>query len=121
MGLWSHGQGRIAMRHWTKARQTCLQNRHDQPVAKESITLTESFAARAQRSEERRVKLWLAVLVAVLAMTCLRRATGGVVMSDDRVFMPTAAVLVIAIALQVPLLITLRRANRGARLLPSWL
>lgn len=86
-----------------------------------SITSSESFGARAQRSEERRVILWVGVLIVMIAISCARRWMGGVVMSENRVFFPTLAVLLAAVVLQIPLLIVLRRANRAARLLPGWL
>jgi serine phosphatase RsbU (regulator of sigma subunit) len=86
-----------------------------------SITSSESFAARAQRSDARRVVLWIFVLAGMLAVTLARRAAGGVVMTDDRVFVPYAGMLVLAILCQIVLLAFLRRANRGGYLLPSWL
>src|SRR4051812_34567288 len=85
-----------------------------------SLTSTETFAARAQRSEARRVSLWLGALAAVLALTVLRRALGGQVMSVNAVFWPTVAVLTAAIAAQIFLLRLLNRFNRLSRLLPSW-
>src|SRR5687768_7216505 len=84
-----------------------------------SITSTESFLARAQRSEERRVWLWLGALVGMLLVTLARRAAHGVVMSSDLAFYPTVAVLAAGIAFQAVLLVALRRANRETRLLPE--
>src|SRR5690349_13099244 len=86
-----------------------------------SITSTDSFAVRAQRSEARRVILWSAVLVTVLALTILRRMLGGVVMAENRLFWPAVGVLTLAIAGQVVLWRTLTFANRQSRLLPPWL
>src|SRR5690242_19359891 len=86
-----------------------------------SITSTDSFAVRAQRREARRVLLWSAVLVTVLALTILRRMLGGVVMSENRLYWPALVVLTVAIAGQVVLWRTLTLANRQSRLLPPWL
>ena len=70
-----------------------------------SITSTESFLARAQRSEERRVWLWLCVLVGMVLVTVGRRAAHGVVMSANETFFPTLGVLIASIAFQVVLLL----------------
>ena len=81
-----------------------------------SLTSTDSFAARAQRSEADRVVIWLIVLVGMLVLTLVRRVLSGVVMGDDRLFYPYLAVIVAAIAVQLVLYPTLRRANREGRL-----
>jgi serine phosphatase RsbU (regulator of sigma subunit) len=86
-----------------------------------SITSTESFAARAQRSEAHRVVIWTIVLAAVLVLTLVRRWSGGAVMGDERIFYPYAGVLVVAILAQLALLAQLRRANRAGRVLPDWM
>ena len=57
------------------------------------ITSTESFAARAQQSEARRLVLWTGVLLVVLMMTVARRWAGGRVMNTTMVFWPTLTVL----------------------------
>ncbi len=85
-----------------------------------SITSTESFAARAQRSEARRAALWTAVLGALLLITIGRRLAGGIVMNSPAVFWPTISIILLAIGAQMPLLYFLRRANRAHRLLPFW-
>src|SRR5687768_4082070 len=84
-----------------------------------SITSSESFLARAQRSEERRVKLWLCVLVGMVVVTVARRVAHGVVMSANAAFFPTLGILITSIAFQVILLFVLRRANRAMKLLPE--
>ena len=89
--------------------------------AQASITSSESFLARAQRSEERRVRLWLAVLIGMLLVTIARRLAGGVVMTSNMSFFPTIAVLAASIVFQIALLSTLRRANRAMTLLPDML
>jgi serine phosphatase RsbU (regulator of sigma subunit) len=86
----------------------------------QSLTSSESFASRAQRSEANRVVIWLAVLVGMLVLTLTRRWLGGVVMGDSRLFVPYSGVLGVAIVCQIILLATLRRANRAGRLLPPW-
>ena len=86
-----------------------------------SITSSESFRARVQRSEADRVVLWIAVLVVMLLITIARRMRHGVVMSRDEVFYPYAGVLVLALGCQFGLLWMLRRANRASRHLPGWL
>ena len=86
-----------------------------------SVTSSDSFAARAQRSESRRVFLWLVVLAGMALQSCVRRWSGGVVMAGDEVFVPYVAVASVAMACQVALWIALRRANRDGRLLPEWL
>src|SRR5687768_2249329 len=88
---------------------------------RKSFTSSDSFAARAQRSEANRVVIWLVVLVAMLVLTLARRWFGGVVMGHNRLFVPYLGVLVVGIACQLVLLATLRRANREGRILPDWL
>ncbi|HZN67759.1 MAG TPA: PP2C family protein-serine/threonine phosphatase [Tepidisphaeraceae bacterium] len=86
-----------------------------------SISSSESFAARAQRSEARRVVLWTVVLLGMLAITLARRWFGGVSMRDGSLFFPYAGVLVSAVLCQLALYALLRRANRLGVLLPGWL
>jgi serine phosphatase RsbU (regulator of sigma subunit) len=90
-------------------------------MTRRSITSSDSFASRAQRSEAKRVVLWLIVLAGLAAITFARRWAGGIVMRDDEVFYPYQAIVLVAIACQIALLITLRRANRSGYLLPRWL
>jgi serine phosphatase RsbU (regulator of sigma subunit) len=117
--------GRVGKRfYWTKVSQDePPQNNHniDSMQRPKSITSTESFAARAQRSEAQRVLLWSGVLVGMLLITVARRAVGGLVMSDGHVFFPYTGLLVVALLCQVVLLARLRRANRDGTLLPGWL
>ncbi len=90
-------------------------------MTKVSITSTDSFAARAQRSEAKRVALWLAVLVGMALITIVRRLLGGLVMRSDGLFFPYLSALLVGIAGQIVLLTFLRKAIRGAFLLPAWL
>jgi serine phosphatase RsbU (regulator of sigma subunit) len=85
-----------------------------------SLTATETFRSRAQRSEARRAVLWSAVLIGMILMACLRRALGGHVMSLDRVFVPYVGVLAAGLTVQVAMLAPLRRAIRTGSLLPGW-
>ena len=90
-------------------------------MAQPSITSTESFAARAQRSEATRVMLWTVVLVGMLLLQVMRRWAGGLVMADNRLFFSDCGVLAVGIVCQMILLRVLGRANRGGVLLPGWL
>lgn len=83
-----------------------------------SLTSTESFAARAQRSESRRVMLWSCVLAAMAGLYIVRRVFEGAVMAEDRAFWPVLGVTVFGIACHLELLFVLRRANRRGELLP---
>jgi serine phosphatase RsbU (regulator of sigma subunit) len=85
-----------------------------------SVTSSESFALRAQRSEAIRVLLWMMVLIGMLVLTLVRRAVGGLVMTDNQMFFPYAGLLVVGIVCQSVLLPVLRRANRTNVLLPGW-
>jgi serine phosphatase RsbU (regulator of sigma subunit) len=110
--------------HWTKVSQDerpANRDNIERMQRTRSITSSESFAARAQRSEAHRVLLWIGVLVGMVVLTVARRAVGGAVMSDGRVFLPYTGTLVVAIVCQLVLLARLRRANREGTLLPGWL
>jgi serine phosphatase RsbU (regulator of sigma subunit) len=85
-----------------------------------SITSTDSFAARAQHSEARRVALWLVVFFGLAAITIARRVTGGAAMYQNPLFLPYTGVLGLAIVVQIVLLSVLRPANRRRYLLPWW-
>src|SRR5688500_3960695 len=85
-----------------------------------SITSTESFATRAQRSEAARIVLWIIVLLGMLLITLMRRGFGGVVMSDHHMFTGNVIVLVLALIYSFVLLAALRKANRAGTLLPAW-
>jgi serine phosphatase RsbU (regulator of sigma subunit) len=84
-----------------------------------SITSSDSFASRAQRSESKRVALWLIVLAGMAIITFARRGSGDIVIRVDRLFVPYITVLIVGIAAQVALLIAVGRANRGGYLLPQ--
>jgi serine phosphatase RsbU (regulator of sigma subunit) len=86
-----------------------------------SLTSSDSFAARAQRSEAHRIVIWLVLLSVMVLLTLVRRWTGGLVMNDNRLFFPYISLLFVAIAFQIALLPVVVRANRAGRLLPGWL
>lgn len=90
-------------------------------MSQPSVTSTESFALRAQRSEAIRVLIWMMVLIGMLALTLVRRWVGGLVMTDNEMFVPYAGLLAIALICQFILLGVLRRANRTSALLPGWI
>lgn len=86
-----------------------------------SLTASDSFAARAQKSEAHRIVIWLTLLAIMALLTLVRRWTSGMVMTVNRIFIPYFSVLLIAIVSQVGLLWIVVRANRSGRLLPAWL
>jgi serine phosphatase RsbU (regulator of sigma subunit) len=86
-----------------------------------NLTLSDSFAARAQQSEARRVTLWIFVLAALLLLTLARRLTGGLVKADNALFVPYAGILGFALICQIGLLSLLVSANRRGYLLGDWL
>jgi hypothetical protein len=86
-----------------------------------SITSTDSFAARAQRSEGRRIVLWLGILIIALGISLVRRWCGDLAMNADCVFYPFTSVLTASIGYQTLLLVRVRSANRCGYRLPDWL
>src|SRR5688572_13119309 len=85
-----------------------------------SITSSDSFAARAQRSEATRVGLWVIVLAGMFVLTMARRWSGGIVMAENTLFFPYAGVLLLGILCQLILLIVVDGANRRGVLLSQW-
>lgn len=85
-----------------------------------SYTATDSFARRAQRSEERRTALMIVVFGAILFLGVLRRLTGGVVFSDNHVFYPSVIMLSLAVAYECAVLVVIRRWTRTGRIVPVW-
>src|SRR5688500_2963488 len=85
-----------------------------------SITSSDSFAARAQRSEAMRVGLWAVVLAGMFVLTIARRWSGGMVMAEDKLFFPYAGVLLLGVLCQLILLIVVDHANRRGVLLSPW-
>jgi serine phosphatase RsbU (regulator of sigma subunit) len=85
-----------------------------------SITSTTSFQSRLLRSEMWRAALMAAVWCVLLAITLLRRALGGIVMSVDDIFFPTLAVLLFGILYEGVVFIGTRRCVREGRSVPRW-
>jgi serine phosphatase RsbU (regulator of sigma subunit) len=86
-----------------------------------SITASEAFQFRAQRSEASRLLLMSAVFAVMLIVLIARRMAGGVVMSTDAVFYPRLVLTAAAIILELALWAMVRRATRENRLMPAWL
>jgi serine phosphatase RsbU (regulator of sigma subunit) len=86
----------------------------------ESVTRTDSFALRAQRSEQERTRLMIMVFVALLVLAVVRRVGGGVGFSEERVFYAAVFVLLGGIAYESVFLWVVNRANGEGRLLAEW-
>jgi len=90
-------------------------------VTAPSITSTETFLFRSQRSEAVRALLMSAVFCVMLIILFARRESGGVVMSVDAVFYPRLGVTLLAIFVELGVWTIVSRATRQSRLMPSWL
>lgn len=86
-----------------------------------SITASEVFQYRAQRSEALRALLMCAVFLALLVALFARRLSGEAVMASDAMFYPRLAVTVAAIVVELGLWAWISKANRQSTLMPSWL
>jgi serine phosphatase RsbU (regulator of sigma subunit) len=89
-------------------------------VSPPSVTSTDSFRLRAQRSEQTRIVIFIGVLLTVVLIVGLRRVLHGEVMSDNHVFLPIVTVIGIVLAYEAILLWNVRRAIRESRLLADW-
>lgn len=85
-----------------------------------SITASESFRLRLLRSEMHRARLASAVYGVLVVLSVLRRAMGGVVFADDRVFGWTIGVLLVAMVYEGVLAWRLGRAAREGRTIARW-
>jgi len=85
-----------------------------------SLTGSDSFRFRIQRSESTRAMLMCVVYGVMIAITVSRRLAGGIVMTDNQVFVPYISVLVAALTYEVIVLGALRTALRQDRLVPAW-
>lgn len=85
-----------------------------------SVTSTESFLLRAQRSDLRRAAVMIAALLTLTILISVRRLLGDVVMSTDRVYLPVLAVFLAGVAANSYSFLSIRAASRAGRLLPSW-
>lgn len=79
-------------------------------MATPSLTGSESFRLRIQRSESSRALLMGGVYLALIGLVVLRRVMAGAVMSQDRVFYPYLGLLVMGIGLEVSTVLALRGA-----------
>jgi serine phosphatase RsbU (regulator of sigma subunit) len=104
-----------------KVRASCAQNNPSEFMTNPFITSSELFAIRAQRSDTRRVVLWMGMLIVALVITLVRRCCGDVVMNTARVYFPFVVVLSALITYQTVLLTMIRSANRLGHRLPDWL
>ncbi len=89
-------------------------------MAAGSITSSESFAARIQRSEQWRTVLMALVLTVSLISMIIRRWLGGVVMTVDALFYPSVGVILVGIAFQGWMLLEFRRSERAHRVMQGW-
>jgi serine phosphatase RsbU (regulator of sigma subunit) len=78
-------------------------------MATVSLTGSESFQLRLRKSEAGRALLMCAVFTVMILLTLSRRIAGGVVMSNNHVFVPYMAVLIAALAYNAWLARRLRR------------
>jgi serine phosphatase RsbU (regulator of sigma subunit) len=89
-------------------------------MTKPSLTGTDSFRFRIQRSETMRAALMCGAYAAMILLTLMRRFAGGVVMHDNKAFAPYIGVLAVAFAYEVFVLFALRTASRQNRLVLGW-
>ncbi len=85
-----------------------------------SLTGTDSFRLRIQRSEADRAVLMCIIYGALILLTVIRRVAGGVVMADDRIFLASIGILLVAAAYEVFVALALRTALRQSRLIVGW-
>jgi serine phosphatase RsbU (regulator of sigma subunit) len=89
-------------------------------VTKHSITSSQSFQSRVLDAEKWRIGMLAVCLVVLLGTWLMRRALGGMVASEDSVFVPIVIMLCLALALSVAAYIdVIRRAKSGSSL-PWW-
>lgn len=85
-----------------------------------SMTGTDSFRLRIQRSEVTRAELMCGAYIALLTLVAIRRLLGGAVMSDNHIFFTTVGVLGAALAYDAFVVYALRAAMRQGRLISGW-
>src|SRR5262245_23415181 len=88
-----------------------------------SLTMSESFQFRAQRSEQGRVALMAAVFAAVLTSIVLRRLAHGSVMVKNAIFIPNACILAAAIVFELIVWRYVRQTSFAQKLVPrsTWI
>lgn len=85
-----------------------------------SITQSETFRLRAQRSEQVRTTIMVVTLASMLGLAVIRRLAGGVVMAENAVFIPAMTLIIGMLAYEVFARVMIARANRQGRLLEEW-
>lgn len=89
-------------------------------VAKSSITGSESFRLRIQRSEGHRAGLMMGVYGSLALMLIARRFEGGTFIAQTKVFFPTLSVVVAAMLYEALYFRSVMAAVRKGELLPQW-
>lgn len=89
-------------------------------MAQPSMTGTDSFRLRIQRSEADRAVLMAGVYTLLLLLTIFRRLAGGIVMADNRIFATYLSVLSVAAIYSLFVAHTLRLASREGRIISGW-
>lgn len=89
-------------------------------MAMPSLTGSESFRLRIQRSEGQRARLMLGVYVALAVLIFVRRLEGGTVIAHDHVFFPSIGVLLAVMAFEALYSRALLASVRRGVLLPEW-
>lgn len=89
-------------------------------MAQPSMTGTESFRLRIQRSETQRAGLMAGVYALLLFLTLFRRTTGGIVMADNRVFGTYVVALTVGTLYSLFVAYSLRAASRENRIISGW-
>jgi serine phosphatase RsbU (regulator of sigma subunit) len=90
-------------------------------VNRVSITTSETFQFRAQRSEASRLLLMSAFFAVMLGALITRRISGELVMTTDAVYFPRLGITAVAIFVELALWAIVRKGSRENRLMPSWL
>jgi serine phosphatase RsbU (regulator of sigma subunit) len=82
-----------------------------------SLTSTDPFRLRAQKSEFHRLVIWTGILFALLAVILIRRSTDGIILANNAVFYPALGITLAAIVYESILLTVVWTANRRDKLL----
>jgi len=89
-------------------------------MADGSITGTDSFRFRAQRSEETRLIIIASAFCIALVGNIVRRIIGGQVVASNAAFFPIISILSAAIAYELWTLSRTHRASAQGLLIPTW-
>ncbi len=113
-------QIRGAFQHDRSASSGCVSAYDGPHVATPSITGSESFRLRIQRSEGYRAGLMLAVYASLALMLIARRIEGGTYIAQAKVLFPTLGVVLAAMVYEALYLRALMASMRKGALLPQW-